>query len=424
MITQINYIFTRLEKYFQAEAKKCLPVKKGGKAMTQHFEVAVIGGGIVGSATAYYLSEAGLKTVLIEKNDIASGTSSRCDGNVSNVDKDPGFESEMSMVSQKLIAELSKTLEMPFEYRAHGSILVCDNDEEMEAAVEWVKIQQEAGLKFNVLDAKDIRDESPFFADDIPGGLVSETDSLISPYMFCYALIHKAKQFGLAVHTHTEVTALKKEADFVIETTNGVFRAEKVVNAAGVWASFIGKMLGIDIPIIPRKGHILVGSRAEPVMFRNVMEFGYLMNKFQRDRIADERTLKHGVALVLEPTENQNFLLGSSRQFVGFDSSVDIEVVKTIAKRALRFFPKMKDFTIIRAYTGFRPYTEDHLPIVSEVEEIPGFYIAAGHEGDGISLATGTGKLVQQLIAGEKETILSPEPLRYDRFKKEPVHSS
>ncbi len=101
-------------------------------------------------------------------------------------------------------------------------------------------------------------------------------------------------------------------------------------------------MLGIDIrSIIPRKGHILVGSRAEPVMFRNVMEFGYLMNKFQRDRIADERTLKHGVGThILEPTENQNFLLGSSRQFVGFDSSVDIEVVKTIAKRALRLFPK------------------------------------------------------------------------------------
>lgn len=389
----------------------------------KNFEVAVIGGGIVGCATAYYLTEAGLNTVLIEKNDIASGTSSRCDGNVSIVDKDPGFESEMSMISQKLITELSKTLEMPFEYRAHGSILVCDNDEEMEAAVEWVKIQNEAGLKFNVLDAKDIRDESPFFADDIPGGLVSETDSLINPYMFCYALIHKAKQFGLTVYTQTEVINITKKEDFVIDTTNGKIRAEKVVNAAGVWAPMIGKMLDIDIPIIPRKGHILVGSRAEPVMLRNVMEFGYLMNKFQRERIADKRTLEHGVALVLEPTENQNFLLGSSRQFVGYDSSVDIQVVQTIARRALRFFPKMKDFTIIRSYTGFRPYTEDHLPIVSEVEEVSNFYIAAGHEGDGISLATGTGKLMQQLISGEKETILSPEPLRYDRFKKEPVHS-
>jgi len=390
---------------------------------SKRYEVAVIGGGIVGSATAYYLAKAGLETVIIEKNDIASGTSSRCDGNVTIVDKDPGFDSEMSLVSQELLRDLHGTLDIPFEFREHGSILVCDNDEEMEAAVEWVKTQNEAGLKFSVLDEKDIRNESPFFAHDIPGGLVCETDSLINPYMFCYSLIHKAKQHGLDVFAQTEVINVEKNTDFTIETTNGTFYANKVVNAAGVWAPFISKMLHVSLPITPRKGHILVGSRAEPDMMRNVMEFGYLMNKFGRKRIADERTAAHGVALVLEPTESQNFLIGSSRQFVGYDSSIDINVVQTIARRALRFFPEMNDFNIIRAYTGFRPYTEDHLPIVSEVDEVPGFYIAAGHEGDGISLATGTGKLIEELITGKEETVISPTPLRYDRFQQEPIHT-
>ncbi|MEQ6329270.1 FAD-dependent oxidoreductase, partial [Pseudomonas chengduensis] len=91
----------------------------------------------------------------------------------------------MSWVSQELIAELAKKLDRPFEYRRSGSILVCDNDDEMQAAVDWVKTQNENGLKFNVLDRQDIRNESPFFADDIPGGLECETDSLINPYMFC-----------------------------------------------------------------------------------------------------------------------------------------------------------------------------------------------------------------------------------------------
>src|SRR5690625_1358504 len=216
--------------------------KMGGKLVERKsYEVAVIGGGIVGSATAYYLAKAGLHTVIIEKNDIASGTSSRCDGNVTIVDKDPGFDSEMSLVSQQLMNELNETLEIPFEFREHGSILVCDNDEEMEAAVDWVKTQTEAGLKFSVLDKKDIRDESPFFADDIPGGLVCETDSLINPYMFCYSLIHKAEQNGLDVVTQAEVTNITKDADFAIETTQGTIHAEKIVNAAGVWAPFIGK---------------------------------------------------------------------------------------------------------------------------------------------------------------------------------------
>ncbi|MEJ8777547.1 NAD(P)/FAD-dependent oxidoreductase [Pseudogracilibacillus sp. ICA-222130] len=389
----------------------------------KNYEVAVIGGGIVGCSVAYYLAESGLETVLIEKNDIASGTSSRCDGNVTIVDKDPGFDSKMSLVSQELLNDLTNTLNIPFEFREHGSILVCDNDDEMQAAVDWVKTQSDSGLKFNVLDQKDIRNESPFFAHDIPGGLECETDSLINPYLFCYSLIEKAeKDFGLQVRDQAPVTNVKKVDDgFIVETPGETFHAKKVVNAAGVWAPFIGEMLGVEIPIIPRKGHIIVGSRQEPVMMRNVMEFGYLMNKFGRERIADERTAEHGVALVLEPTESQNFLLGSSRQFVGYDSSIDIQVVQTIARRALRFFPKMDDFKIIRSYAGFRPFTEDHLPIVSEVEELPGFYIAAGHEGDGISLATVTGKLIEDIIHERSETIIPTEPLHFNRFKKTTV---
>ncbi|MEI3611825.1 NAD(P)/FAD-dependent oxidoreductase [Pseudogracilibacillus sp. SO30301A] len=391
---------------------------------TKNYEVAVIGGGIVGCAVAYYIAESGLDCILIEKNDIASGTSSRCDGNLTIVDKDPGFDSHMSLVSQELIEDLHHKLNLPFEYRKHGSILVCDNDDEMQAAADWVKTQRESGLKFNVLDQKDIRNESPFFAHDIPGGLECETDSLINPYLFCYSLIEKAQgSFGLDVKIQAEVTNIIKDDDFTIETTNGNVRAKKVVNAAGVWAPFIGKMLDLDIPIIPRKGHILVGSRQEPVMMRNVMEFGYLMNKFGRERIADERTAEHGVALVLEPTESQNFLLGSSRQFVGYDSSIDIQVIQTIAKRGLRFFPKMDDFKIIRSYTGFRPFTEDNLPIVSDVEEVPGFYIAAGHEGDGICLAPVTGKLTADIVNEKSETIIPKEPLRFNRFEKSKVLS-
>src|SRR5690625_2437974 len=155
----------------------------------KNYEVAVIGGGVVGCATAYYLAESGLDVVIIEKNDIASGTSSRCDGNVTIVDKDPGFESHMSLVSQELLEDLANKLDKPFEYRKHGSILVCDNDEEMEAAIKWVKTQNDAGRKFNVLDQKDIRNESPFFAEDIPGGLVYETDYLIKSSMSGYCSV-------------------------------------------------------------------------------------------------------------------------------------------------------------------------------------------------------------------------------------------
>ena len=394
------------------------------KQTETHAEIAVIGGGIIGAAIAYYAARAGLDVVVLEKGELASGTSSRCDGNILAIDKDPGFDSQMSLKSQMLVDELSRELEQPFEYRAPGSILVCESDVEMAAAEEWVRRQKEAGLPFRMLNRSDIRQESPYFADDLLGGLECATDSTVNPYMFTFALFNGAKKYGARILHRTEVKALRRDqasGAFHITTTQGQWTAKQVVNAAGVWAPVIGQMVGVTIPILPRKGHLIVASRQMPVGLRKVMEFGYLISKFGGQRQVDEETERYGVALVFEPTESQNFLIGSSRQFVGFDTRVDMDVVRCMARRALRFYPKIADFGIIRTYCGLRPWTEDHLPIISHVEEVPGYFIAAGHEGDGISLAAVTGKLVSEMLLGKSETIIPTEPLRHDRFAKKGV---
>ena len=382
-----------------------------------HCDVVVIGGGIIGAAIAYYGSKSGLDITVLERGDIASGTSSKCDGDILAVDKDPGFDSKMSFESQKLVAELSKELDIPFEYRSPGSVLVCENEVELEAAERWVSQQQKAGLDFKMLNREDLRNESSYLADNLFGGLECSTDSIVNPYLFTFSMMDKAKQYGAKIHTHTEVTNLHKNQDgtFIIETTNGTFTANKVVNACGAWSPFICRMLGLDIPIKPRKGHVIVASRQQQVSSRNIMEFGYLISKFGGERQVDPLTEKYGVALVMEPTESQNFLVGSSRQFLGYDTKVNHDVVKHIAKRAVRFFPKIDDMAVIRAYAGLRPWTEDHLPFISHVEKVPGFYVAAGHEGDGISLAAVTGKLIAEMINGT-ETTVPVEPLHFERF--------
>jgi glycine/D-amino acid oxidase-like deaminating enzyme len=383
----------------------------------KHCDVLIIGGGIIGCSIAYYASKSGRTVTIVDKGEFVSGTSSRCDGNILAIDKDPGFDSQMSLVSQRLVDELSRELEHSFEYRAPGSILVCESDEEMEAAKKWVDRQKEAGLPFRMLDKKDIRQESPYFADDLLGGLECATDSTVNPYLLAFALLEEAKRLGAIAYRLTEVKTMRKEMNgsFTVETSNGDFSANHVVNAAGVWAPRIGEMLDLNIPIQPRKGHLIVASRQQNVGVRKVMEFGYLISKFGGKRRVDSLTEKYGVAMVFEPTESQNFLIGSSREFVGFNTKVNHEVIQCIAKRAIRFYPKMADMMIIRSYTGLRPWTEDHLPIISRVDHLPNYYIAAGHEGDGISLAAVTGKLVEELI-NEKETSIPIEPLRYNRF--------
>lgn len=204
----------------------------------RHCDVLIIGGGIIGCSIAYYTSKYGRDVTIIEKGEFVSGTSSRCDGNILAIDKDPRFDSQMSLVSQKLVTDLSEELEHSFEYRAPGSILVCESDEEMEAAQQWVNRQKEAGLPFRMLDRQDIRAESPFFADDLLGGLECATDSTVNPYLLAFSLLAESKKYGTKAFNHTEVKEMKRDKDgsFIVETTNKTFTAKQVVNAAGVWA--------------------------------------------------------------------------------------------------------------------------------------------------------------------------------------------
>lgn len=384
------------------------------------YDVLVIGGGIIGASIAYYTSKKGLEVGLLEANTIASGTSSKCDGNVLLIDKEPGFDSNMAIKSQALIKELSNELEMKFEYRHPGSVFLCANDEELEQAYDWVDHHNRVNGElqfFNKLTKEDLKNDSKYFSDHLTGGIECTNDSTVNPYMLAFSLVHQAKKNHADIFEKTPVTSVHHSADGTFKIVSGTreFKARKVINAAGVYAPEISKHLDIDLPIIPRKGHILVSSRTELMGTRKIQEFGYLMTKFGKKRVADEEMNEYGIALVHEPTESQNFLIGSSREFVGLDTTVNHHVIKLIAKRAIEFFPEMKYTNIIRSYAGVRPWTPDHLPIISE-SDIPGFYIAAGHEGDGIGLSAITGKWISEMVTDELKDDISP--LSLERFRE------
>ena len=124
------------------------------------------------------------------------------------------------------------------------------------------------------------------------------------------------------------------------------------------------------------------------------------------------------MAMVFEPTEAGNFLIGSSRRFVGESTASYRRVLRAMAQRAIRFFPVIKDIRIIRSYAGARPFTPDHLPIVSGTE-VPGFFIGAGHEGDGIGLSLISGKLLAEMVSG-RPLSMDVAPLSFSRFSGRP----
>lgn len=388
--------------------------------MADTCDVLVIGCGAIGAATAYYLSKAGMKVIAVDRGDVASGTSSACDGNVLVVDKQPGFDAKMAYKSQELYKTLQDELSFDFEYRQLGSVLAVENQTQVDLALEWVKLLADSGIAVRYIGHPDVHQYEPKISGDIAGLVECDSDSSLNPIALVYAYVNAARKKGAMFKPLIEVNCLLKDRSGRIagaDTSAGRILAPNIVLAAGVWTPAIARTCGIDVPIKPRKGHILVAERTFGVGTRKVQEFGYLMAKFSQasKRDVEPEMDRYGIAMVFEPTPHGNFLIGSSREFAGFDTTCSMKVLELLARRALRFFPCIRDVRVIRAYAGLRPYTPDHLPIISDVELVPGLYIAAGHEGDGIGLAPITGVLVSAMLAGNAP-VIPLEPLKLSRF--------
>lgn len=387
------------------------------------FDIVVVGAGAIGTSVAYHLTQRGFQVALIDRGDVAHGTSSHCDAVALICDKKPGLDTEMGYASILRFKQLAEELSYDFDFAQRGSLYVCETDQEHEIAADYVKQQQADGYDMRMVDNKEMQYIEPYLAKDLVSGIWTDPDSSMSPYKLCFAFVEEAKKHGLKVFTYTNVTGIKRDENGAVsgvETDNGDFKTTKVINCCGPWAPALGKMIGIDIPIRPRKGVILISEKSFKVVNQKTHEFGYMLSKFEDivyKRDVSDLVEKHNVAFNIEPTESDNMLIGGHREFKGFDISTEIEVVQAIAERAIRFYPILKEMNCIRAYAGVRPYVEDHLPIVSGVDEVPGYYIAAGHEGDGISLSPITGKMMTQIICGE-ETDFNIEELQFSRYKK------
>ena len=387
------------------------------------FDVVVIGAGAIGTSVAYHLAKKGLEVAIIERGDFASGTSSGCDASALICDKKPGIDTKLGYESIKLYEKYSKEFSYDFEFQQRGSLYVCETEQELEVAEQYARAQADDGYPMWMMDKHEIHQVEPYLAEDLVGGIWTECDSSVTPFLLAFAFIEEGKKLGLKAYHHHTVLDIKLDQKGAVEsviTDKGEFKTKKVINCGGAWAPALGEMVGIHIPIEPRKGQILVTERTFKIVNEKIQEFGYMLSKFEDiryERKVSELVEKHNVAFVIEPTLAENCIIGSCRAFEGYNRKNSIEVMSALAERALRFFPILRDVNIIRSYAGLRPYVIDHLPIVSEVEEVPGYYITAGHEGDGICMAPITGKLMSQVVTGEK-TDFNIDKLNFSRYKK------
>jgi sarcosine oxidase subunit beta len=378
-------------------------------------DAVIIGGGVIGASIAFHLAQRKTKVVLLEQGDLASGTSGACDGLVFLQSKKPGIHLKLALASKARFDELQDQMPRLIEYENNGGLVVIESEAELEAMRAFVAEQRKNGLDVSLLDGLEARELEPHLSGHIRGATYSPLDGQVNPIALTIGFALEAERLGAEIATDTVVTGIKVERQCVrgVSTNQGTVETEVVVNAAGVFAPEIGRMVNLKIPIEPRRGQVLVTERCDRIVSRCLISAGYIAAKFE-----PELAKREGEGMSLEQTASGNLLLGSTREFVGFDRHTSLEGVQQIAARTSRILPCLKKMNIIRTFAGLRPYTPDGLPILGPVNDLRGFFMAAGHEGDGIALAPITGMLIAQLLVDSQPSI-PLDDLSLHRFTRE-----
>ncbi len=366
-----------------------MPAQKG-------MDAVIVGAGIIGSACALFLARAGARVTVLERRFPASGTSGACDGIVLLWDKAPGPELELGKLSVQLWKELAEILGPSMEFQQRGTIMLAESDDDLELAGAHAARMRSCGVSVEPLSDKELRDAEPALAEDLPGGFLFPGDAQVEPRKATWAMLREARRLGAEIRLDAEVLGLAIEASgrtVGVWTKGGLVGGDAVVLAAGVFTPSLLPDPRV-VPVLPRKGHILVVGRGVPEVGHCLLEGGYV------GTVQSAGDLQ--VATVLEPTLSGTLLVGSSRQFAGYDRTAEPAVIVAVAKRALRFLPGLTGAKVLRTYAGLRPFSPDHLPIIGKVPGHEGLLVATGHEGAGISLAPGTGWLIAGMVAGRE----------------------
>jgi len=381
----------------------------------------VIGGGVIGCSIAYYLAKRGVKVILIEKRPgLCFGASGSNQGGCNFYYEDPDL-SRIALEGAKLLGSLSQELNYDIEFGMEKRLTCSINEEQSSFMKKRLQNLLNSGVTARLLEGNEIRKLEPALGKDIVLGIERET-GVVSPFKLNYGLGYAAGKLGAEFLFSTEIKSIETEEGNIISvvTDKGKIETNCVINAAGAWAAEIGKMVDLPIPIKPRRGQIIV---TEPVplnkRWARVADIDWSLIVFSGD--ATEKTkdlrLQLGVAGAYTQHETGNWTIGSSQEFAGNDERVSLETLKQIAKRAVKFIPVLRDVNCIRMFAGLRPfcYADGH-PIISKVDNLPGFFIAGGHSGHGVGLAPITGKLIAELVT-EGKTSLPIDGFSFSRFK-------
>ena len=351
-------------------------------------DVVIIGGGIVGTSTAYYLGKAGIKSVVVERDAIGSHASGFAYGGIGSLGG-PGPTLPVAREGVRLHGELSKSL--PEEtgidtwYRHRPTLSLAYSDEEAEAAKDGLPWKQEQeGYSVRWVEPAEARSIEPRISPTAVGGVYAEGGAEVDPYRLVLALAQAAEKLGARVR-HGRVTGLSRDGGRVRGVTlgNDEISCEQVVLAMGPWTGEASQWLDSPVPVRPLKGQILRLSAAGPPYECSIGWAGnYATSK--RDGLV---------------------WAGTTEEEVGFDEDNTTEARDRIMAALLKMVPSLAEAKLVQQTACLRPLSRDGLLLLGSVPDWEGVYIATGGLRSGISLGPAMGRITADLITSGKSNI-------------------
>ena len=382
-------------------------------------EILIIGGGITGTSTAYFLTQAGHEVTLLERSELASEASGLNAGTLWQIGwgTSPDLSTTLSMGGLELFKMLQSDLGYDIEFRQSGALKAIQTEEQLEFLQKEVQHLKSQGYSLEILTTRDTQSIEPELSSALSGCLLYPLGGSANPVKTTRAFASAAQQRGARILTNHEVSTIEylDNGTYKIVTNKGIFQTKTLVIAAGPWCRSIGLMLGLHIPVFPVRGQMWSTGPIPTRLFHAIGAAESIHywhnNPYSNMDTPLELTLRGNVRLTRHLYGRQardgEIIFGGDRQLSSSKTPEEagIEVNRT---HVIEIFPFLRQFPIKRTWAGLMPFTQDLKPIIGKIPQHENLYIVTGLSSSGFEQGPMSGKLLADCIHnGNPPPILS-----------------
>jgi len=368
--------------------------------MTERAEVIVVGGGVMGLSTAFHLAEAGVDVLLLERDELGSGSTCRAAGGVRAQFSDPA-NIDLARRSLAAFERFGQRPGAEIDLRQHGYLFLLDDEADVAAFEAGVRLQNELGVPSRMLTVDQALELSPLVVGDgVLAAAFSPTDGHCTPEAVVQGYARGARALGARIRPHCEVTGIEVTDGAItgVRTTRGLVDTSTVVVTAGAWSAAVGEMAGVPLPVVPLRRQIIVTSEMP-------------------DLPADlPMTIDFGTTFYFHP-EGPGLLVGMSDpdQQPGFQLSTGDEWLPGLAEAVQRRAPVLADAGIAHRWAGLYEMSPDHNALIGEARGVSRLLYATGFSGHGFLQGPAVGEVLRDLVLGVAP-VVDVSGLSVDRF--------